>query len=168
VVHRAHTVLDSPLGPLTLMSADGLLSGLYLQVRRHPPAPDAFGEPDPAPFAAAACQLAAYFDGRLTEFDLPLALTGTPFQRAVWAQLQRIPYGRTVTYGELADRIGRPTAARAVGLANGRNPVSIVVPCHRVVGSAGDLTGYGGGLGCKRRLLELETLHTAGCQALDS
>jgi methylated-DNA-[protein]-cysteine S-methyltransferase len=168
VVHRAHTVLDSPLGPLTLLSADGALSGLYLEFRRHPPAPEAFGEPDPAPFSEAARQLGAYFDGRLTEFDLPLALTGTPFQRRVWAQLQRIPYGQTVTYGELAEHIGRPTAARAVGLANGRNPISIVVPCHRVVGSAGDLTGYGGGINRKRQLLELETLHTAGCQRLDS
>jgi len=166
--HRAHTVLDSPLGPLTLMAVDGALSGLYLEYRRHPPAEEALGEPDPAPFTEAADQLAAYFDGTLTEFDLPLAPGGTPFQRTVWAALQRIPYGETVTYGELAARIGRPTAARAVGLANGRNPISIVVPCHRVIGSSGGLTGYGGGLDRKRQLLDFESRVTHGRQRLDN
>jgi methylated-DNA-[protein]-cysteine S-methyltransferase len=97
-----------------------------------------------------------YFAGRLTDFDLPIQLHGTPFQRRVWAALADIPYGETVSYGELAAQIGQPTAARAVGLANGRNPVAVIVPCHRVVGSTGSLVGYGGGLDRKRYLLRLE------------
>jgi methylated-DNA-[protein]-cysteine S-methyltransferase len=157
---RAHTVVDSPVGPLTLVAVAGGLTGLYMDRQRHRPPAETFGDPDPgrfpALFAAAASQLGAYFAGRLTEFDLPLALTGTAFQRRVWAALREIPYGETVSYGQLADRIGRPTAARAVGLANGRNPVGIVVPCHRVMGSAGGLTGYGGGLDRKRHLLDFE------------
>ena len=154
--HRAHTVVDSPVGPLTLVSLDGALSGLYLDQQRHRPSPTIFGEPDEAQFIVAVDQLVAYFDGRLTAFDLPLALVGTPFQREVWAALLRIPYGETVSYGELAARLGQPAAARAVGMANGRNPISIIVPCHRVVGSSGDLTGYGGGLRRKRQLLDFE------------
>ncbi|HEY9473834.1 MAG TPA: methylated-DNA--[protein]-cysteine S-methyltransferase [Mycobacteriales bacterium] len=153
---RAHTVLDSPLGPLTLLGADGALTGLYLRQRRYPPDPTTLGVADPAPFTECAAQLRAYFAGELTAFDVPLAPAGTPFQQRVWAALREIPYGRTVTYGELADQIGRPTAARAVGLANGRNPVSIIVPCHRVVGSTGALTGYGGGLESKAWLLDHE------------
>jgi len=160
--HRAHTVVDSPVGPLTLVSIEGALSGLYMDRRRHPPPDDIFGEPDPAPFAEAARQLEAYFGGTLGEFDLPLTLVGTPFQRTVWTALRRIPYGETVSYRELADWIGRPTAARAVGLANGRNPIGIVVPCHRVVGSSGDLTGYGGGLDRKRWLLDFERSASRG------
>jgi methylated-DNA-[protein]-cysteine S-methyltransferase len=113
------------------------------------------GDPDPV-LAAAVSQLRDYFAGTLTGFDLPLALEGTDFQRTVWAALQAIPYGARISYGELARRIGLPSASRAVGLANGRNPVSIVVPCHRVVGADGRLTGYGGGLDRKRFLLELE------------
>src|SRR5205085_10571542 len=112
--------------------------------------------PDDPPFAAAIAQLRAYFRGESTAFDVPLELRGTPFQRRVWASLCTIPYGETVTYGALAQRLGTPSAARAVGLANGRNPVGIIVPCHRVVGSDGSLTGYGGGLDRKRRLLEFE------------
>jgi methylated-DNA-[protein]-cysteine S-methyltransferase len=106
--------------------------------------------------ADAARQLNEYFAGERTDFDLPLSLDGTGFQRTVWSGLQDIPYGETISYGELARRIGQPTASRAVGLANGRNPVSIVVPCHRVVGSNGSLTGYGGGLPRKQFLLGLE------------
>ncbi|MDT3397472.1 methylated-DNA--[protein]-cysteine S-methyltransferase [Streptomyces sp. B1866] len=154
--HRVHTVMDSPYGPLTLVAADGQLAGLYMVGQRHRPPEESFGERDERPFGAARDQLGEYFDGRRHSFDLPLRLLGTPFQQTVWAALREIPYGRTVSYGELADRIGRPTAARAVGLANGRNPVGIVVPCHRVVGSTGDLTGYGGGLDRKRRLLDFE------------
>lgn len=154
--HRTHTVVDSPLGPLTLVAADGVLTGLYMDRQRHRPEAHTFGQPDPAPFGAAIAQLEEYFAGRRTEFDLPLALTGTPFQQRVWTALREIPFGETVSYGELAERIGRPTAARAVGLANGRNPVGIIVPCHRVVGSSGDLTGYGGGLDRKRHLLAFE------------
>lgn len=153
----------SPLGPLLLVAAGGRLAGLYLGGRapaRVQAALDAAAGPpgraDTAVLAGTARQLAEYFGGRRQAFDLPLALEGTAFQRAVWDALLRIGYGQTVSYGELADRIGRPTAARAVGLANGRNPVSIVVPCHRVVGADGSLTGYGGGLGSKRHLLDLE------------
>jgi len=158
-VRRAHTVISSPVGPLTLLAADGVLTGLFMDRQRHAPREESFGETaDIAdePFREAARQLAEYFAGQRTEFDVPLSLEGTPFQRRVWAALAEIAYGETLSYGGLADRIGRPTAARAVGLANGRNPVSIIVPCHRVVGADGSLTGYGGGLGRKRRLLAFE------------
>jgi methylated-DNA-[protein]-cysteine S-methyltransferase len=101
-------------------------------------------------------QLDEYFAGARTEFDVPMTLVGTPFQRTVWAALREIPYGETVSYGQLAERIGRRTAVRAVGLANGRNPIGVIVPCHRVVGATGDLTGYGGGLERKRHLLDFE------------
>jgi methylated-DNA-[protein]-cysteine S-methyltransferase len=105
---------------------------------------------------AAERQLGEYFAGNRNTFDLPLAAVGTPFQRRVWDALRKIPYGETISYGELARRVGQPTAARAVGLANGKNPISIVVPCHRVIGSSGKLIGYGGGLGRKQTLLALE------------
>jgi methylated-DNA-[protein]-cysteine S-methyltransferase len=157
------TLIDSPVGPLLLVATGGKLAGLYLDGRapaRVQAALDAADGPaspaDTALLAQAAQQLAEYFDGDRREFGLPLALAGTEFQRTVWTALLGIGYGETVSYGQLADQIGRPTAARAVGLANGRNPVSIIVPCHRVVGSDGSLTGYGGGLGNKRRLLDLE------------
>ncbi|PBC86077.1 methylated-DNA-[protein]-cysteine S-methyltransferase [Streptomyces sp. 2224.1] len=157
---RTHTVLDgTPVGPLTLVAAGQTLTGLYMTDQRHRPPQETFGAPgDPgdSPFAAAIAQLRAYFRGELTTFDLPLALHGTPFQRRVWAALGTIPYGETLSYGQLAERLGVPTAARAVGLANGRNPVGIIVPCHRVVGANGSLTGYGGGLDRKRRLLAFE------------
>lgn len=153
---NCHTVIDSPIGKLTLVSTDGSLSGLYMEQQRHRPDDTRFGEPDARVFAQVEEQLAAYFTGELTTFDLPLAPAGTEFQRRVWTALREIPYGATVTYGELAAELGRPTASRAVGLANGRNPISIVVPCHRVVGSSGALTGYGGGLERKRFLLDLE------------
>ncbi|WP_028921217.1 methylated-DNA--[protein]-cysteine S-methyltransferase [Pseudonocardia acaciae] len=156
MTHRVHTVVDSPIGPLTLVATDGGLAGLYMDKQRHLPAEETFGEPDPTPFTKVIDQLEEYFAGRLTEFDLPLAMEGTPFQRMVWAGLLEIGYGETVSYAELAERIGRPTAARAVGLANGKNPISIIVPCHRVVGANGDLTGYGGGLDRKRHLLDFE------------
>jgi methylated-DNA-[protein]-cysteine S-methyltransferase len=149
----------SPVGPLTLVAAGGALAGLYMTEHRHQPGPAAFGVPgDPAgePFAAAARQLGAYFAGELTEFDLELEPGGSPFQRKVWMALRAIPYGQTVTYGQLAAIIGAPGSSRAVGLANGKNPISIVVPCHRVIGSDGSLTGYGGGLPRKRFLLDLE------------
>lgn len=154
-----HVVVDSPVGPLTLVAMDGALCGLYMVNQRHRPPQESFGAPgDPGaePFAAAAEQLTAYFAGELTEFDLPLNLRGTPFQGRVWAALQEIPYGETTTYGELAVELGKPSASRAVGLANGKNPVGVIVPCHRVVGSTGSLTGYGGGLDRKRYLLDFE------------
>jgi methylated-DNA-[protein]-cysteine S-methyltransferase len=152
-----HTIVESPLGPLTLRAHDGVLSGLYMTEHRHGPAAEALGDRDDDGLPAVREQLAAYFDGELAAFDLPLDLRGTAFQQRVWAALQEIPYGATVSYGELATTIGQPTAVRAVGLANGRNPISIVVPCHRVVGSTGSLTGYGGGVERKRALLDLET-----------
>ncbi len=154
--HRTHTVVDSPVGPLTLVAVDGVLADLSMDQQRHAPAPESFGVRDDRPFAQAARQLDAYFAGTRTEFDLELALAGTPFQQRVWKELQAIGYGQTVSYGELAGRIGQPSASRAVGLANGRNPVAIIVPCHRVVGADGSLTGYGGGLPRKRYLLALE------------
>ncbi|MFI0480555.1 methylated-DNA--[protein]-cysteine S-methyltransferase [Actinomadura sp. 9N215] len=154
-----HVILDSPVGPLTLVAIDGALSGLFMDLQRHRPPAETFGTPDdPAsePFATVAEQLSAYFAGDLTEFDLPLNLQGTEFQKRVWTALQEIPYGETTTYGQLAVELGKPSASRAVGLANGRNPISVIVPCHRVVGSTGDLTGYGGGLDRKRYLLDFE------------
>ena len=114
----------------------------------------------------AVGQLEAYFSGDLRDFDLPLRLQGTPFQLAVWRALQDIPYGRTISYGELARRVGNPKGSRAVGLANGSNPIAIVVPCHRVIGSNGKLTGYGGGLDNKETLLALERKHSAAQAAL--
>ncbi|MFC4858774.1 methylated-DNA--[protein]-cysteine S-methyltransferase [Actinophytocola glycyrrhizae] len=153
---RTHTVMDTPVGPLTLVASDGVLCGLYMDEQRHRPAAEVFGPRDDRHSRDAIEQLTAYFDGDLKDFDVPLALHGTEFQRRVWTELATIPYGETTTYGELAERLGHPTAARAVGLANGKNPVSIIVPCHRVVGSTGNLTGYGGGLPRKRYLLAFE------------
>ncbi|UNT00191.1 methylated-DNA--[protein]-cysteine S-methyltransferase [Streptomyces tubbatahanensis] len=155
-MHRTHTVIDSPLGPLTLVATEGTLSGIYMDPHRHRPAPETFGDSDASAFGAATEQLGEYFAQERTAFSLPLAPEGTGFQRTVWAALEEIPYGETLSYGQLAERIGRPGAARAVGLANGRNPISIVVPCHRVIGSTGQLTGYGGGLERKRHLLDFE------------
>jgi methylated-DNA-[protein]-cysteine S-methyltransferase len=154
---KAHTVVDSPVGPLTLVDEDGALAGLYLHDARHRPLDGAFGPRADDVLPAARAQLAAYFAGELREFDLPLATTGTPFQQEVWAALRSVPYGRTCTYGELAAAVGRPAAVRAVGAANGRNPLSVVVPCHRVVGAGGALTGYAGGLERKAYLLALES-----------
>lgn len=153
---RSHRVVDSPVGPLTLVASGVTLCGIYMDGQRHLPDPATFGPADPDALEDAVDQLAAYFRGERQDFDLPLHLVGTPFQRQVWAALQQIPYGETISYGELARRVGRPQAQRAVGLANGRNPISIVVPCHRVVGASGDLTGYGGGLDRKRHLLAHE------------
>jgi methylated-DNA-[protein]-cysteine S-methyltransferase len=127
-----------------------------MEISRYPLSPEQAGEPDPTAFDEPVRQLAEYFAGELTEFDLELTLAGTPFQQRVWTALREIPYGETESYGELAQRIGSPTGARAVGLANGRNPISIIVPCHRVIGSSGSLTGYGGGIERKQFLLEFE------------
>ncbi|MGJ7415693.1 methylated-DNA--[protein]-cysteine S-methyltransferase [Streptomyces cinereoruber] len=152
-----HTVVDSPYEPLTLVAVDGVLSRVHMTGQRHRPPEETFGDPDPRPFGEAVRQLDAYFAGDLTAFDLPLHLVGTPFQLRVWERLSLIPYGETRTYGELAEELGNPDASRAVGLANGKNPVSIIVPCHRVVGAGGGLTGYGGGLDRKQRLLAFES-----------
>jgi methylated-DNA-[protein]-cysteine S-methyltransferase len=151
---RTKTLVDSPVGTLTLVAEDGVLAGLFMAEHRHAPPLDL--PVDQAGLPAVREQLVAYFARDLKEFDLPLAVTGTPFQEQVWTALRTIPYGETWTYRELAEAIGRPTAVRAVGLANGRNPVSIVVPCHRVIGADGALTGYGGGLAAKQWLLSLE------------
>ncbi|MFJ6573199.1 methylated-DNA--[protein]-cysteine S-methyltransferase [Streptomyces sp. NPDC091292] len=156
---KQHTVIDSPYGLLTLVADDdGVLCGLYMTDQRHRPPEESFGDPapDPEPFAETVRQLDAYFAGDRTDFDVPLRLHGTPFQRSVWEQLLRIPYGETRTYGDLAQSLGKPGASRAVGLANGKNPISVIVPCHRVIGSDGSLTGYGGGLPRKQRLLDFE------------
>ncbi|MFF0016520.1 methylated-DNA--[protein]-cysteine S-methyltransferase [Streptomyces sp. NPDC005374] len=153
---RQHTVIDSPYGPLTLVADDGVLCGLYMTAQRHRPPEETFGTPDDRWSKEAEDQLKAYFEGELKEFTLELRLHGTPFQREVWEQLRGIPHGETRTYGELADALGNPKASRAVGLANGRNPIGIIVPCHRVVGANGSLTGYGGGLERKQQLLDFE------------
>jgi methylated-DNA-[protein]-cysteine S-methyltransferase len=155
------TEMESPIGLLRLRGTGRGLTGIFMEKHRHgPEAADQLGwERDDALFEEARAQLADYFAGRRTTFDLAVdrgALGGTPFQRRVWSELENIPYGVTVSYGELAKRIGKPEAVRAVGLANGRNLLSIVVPCHRVIGANGTLTGYGGGLEKKRWLLELE------------
>jgi methylated-DNA-[protein]-cysteine S-methyltransferase len=163
---RVHTVVDSPVGPLTVVAENDALVGLYMRDQRYRPADETIGtaqDPAAGVLARAAEQLTEFFAGRRTTFDLPIAPVGTDFQRTVWAALREIPYGTVTTYAEIARRIGRPTASRAVGLANGRNPISVVVPCHRVVGGNGSLTGYAGGLDRKRALLALEA---AGLAAL--
>lgn len=154
-----YTCLDTPIGAIRMTSDGTALTGIYLEGDGANLA-DAELRDDAPPFAQARKQLAAYFRGELTEFDLPLAPEGTTFQRKVWEELRQIPYGTTVSYGEVARRLGRPRACRAVGLANGRNPIPIVVPCHRVIGADGSLTGYGGGLDRKRALLDLEARAT--------
>jgi methylated-DNA-[protein]-cysteine S-methyltransferase len=146
----------SPVGELTLVSDGTHLTGLYLPGHRDRPGPLADARRDAGPFRALRDQLDAYFAGEPVVFDVPLAPNGTTFQRGVWEALRAIPYGATATYGQIAAAIGNPKAVRAVGLANGRNPISIVIPCHRVIGADGSLTGYGGGVQCKRALLELE------------
>ena len=150
------TTMESPVGTLTLTARDGRLTRLHMDGQRHAPAGSPDGERDDAGLAPVVEQLEAYFAGSREAFDVPLDLAGTEFQRSVWAGLLEIPYGETMSYGELARRVGRPGASRAVGLANGRNPVAIIVPCHRVIGADGKLVGFGGGLRRKRWLLELE------------
>ncbi len=152
------TTFDSPIGELFIAGGEGTVSALYMEGQRHRPPHDASLIRADETFAEAVAQLGEYFDGARRSFDLEVVFAGgTEFQRRVWAALRGIPYGETWSYGELAERIGAPGEARAVGAANGRNPVSIVVPCHRVIGSDGSLTGYGGGLERKRRLLDLES-----------
>jgi methylated-DNA-[protein]-cysteine S-methyltransferase len=153
---RTHTTVDSPLGELTLVAEDAVLCGVYFAEHRHLPDPAPFGARTAAGFDEAARQLAEYFAGDRIAFDLPTAAAGNPFQRRVWELVAAIPYGQTTTYGELARKLGNPALARAVGAANGGNPLSVIVACHRVVGKDGSLTGYGGGLERKGRLLELE------------
>lgn len=151
-----YTILPSPIGPLLLAGMNERLACIGFPAGKGAVAPKPDWLRDDAVFAEARAQLGAYFAGRLTRFDLDLDPRGTPFQRAVWDELTRIPPGRTISYGELARRIGRPSASRAVGAANGANPLPIVVPCHRVIGTNGTLTGFAGGLETKRFLLALE------------
>jgi methylated-DNA-[protein]-cysteine S-methyltransferase len=146
-----HSLIDTPLGEIVLRGDGEALTGLAF-VGDIPPT----GRRDDAALAEAARQVREYFAGERTDFDLPLAPAGTEFERDVWAALCEIPYGHTRTYGELAAALGHPTAARAVGAANGRNPIALIVPCHRVIGAKGALTGYAYGVGRKRALLELE------------
>lgn len=154
-----YTRIDSPIESLLLASDGESLTSLFMMSQRHGPYfSDAWILDNNAKlFAEARKQLAAYFAGELTEFDLPMKMIGTEFQKTVWRELLNIPFGVTISYGELADRVGNPNASRAVGAANGRNPISIIVPCHRVIGSNGKLTGYGGGLERKEWLLAHES-----------
>ena len=152
-----YTRIDSPVGKL-LLAADtqGLRLVSFESSKRATPVRPQWSE-DNAPFAEVIRQLRAYFAGELREFDLPLAPEGTEFQLRVWNSLRTIPYGETISYAQLAQKIGNPQAVRAVGLANGSNPIPIIVPCHRVIGSDGSLTGFGGGLANKQKLLALES-----------
>lgn len=151
-----YTSFESPIGELLAVGDGQALHGLYMQEGRTAIAVRADWEPADEAFGEVRAQLADYFDGRRTVFDLPLAMQGSPFQLRVWRALQDIPYGETISYGEQARRIGRPADPRAVGQANGRNPIAVIVPCHRVIGADGSLTGYGGGVERKRHLLDLE------------
>jgi methylated-DNA-[protein]-cysteine S-methyltransferase len=177
-----HSIYSSPIGELLLTSDGEALTGLYMCQHRGKPAaaPDPGWRRDDTAFQSVREQLDAYFEGELRDFDFPLRMPGTPFQRLVWEGLRAIPYGSTVSYAELALRIGRSGASRAVGSANGRNPISIVVPCHRVIAADGTLGGYGGGLDRKEWLLEHEATvrksanktrrevrHIATCLAVD-
>jgi methylated-DNA-[protein]-cysteine S-methyltransferase len=150
-----YRTIDSPVGPLTLAGLSPVLTNLRMVDQTYEPS-RADWALDPEAFSDAVDQLEAYFAGELTDFNLELDLQGTGFQQRVWKALLTIPYGETRSYGEIAEQIGAPGSARAVGLANGRNPIAIVVPCHRVIGASGSLTGYGGGLERKQTLLELE------------
>lgn len=153
---KSHVVIDSPIGPLTLVAKDGVLCELHMQA----PSPDGrtqhYGQRSPLGFERAVEELDEYFAGKRTEFDLPLAPEGNPFQLAVWEQLQRIPFGKTKSYGEIAEAVGDKRLARSVGTACGSNPIAVIIPCHRVIGSDGSLVGFGGGLKRKEFLLHLE------------
>jgi methylated-DNA-[protein]-cysteine S-methyltransferase len=151
-----HTTIDSPVGELTVVAEDGALLGLYFPGHKRRPADETFGEYTDEGFEDVRKQLGEYFAGTRRAFDLPLAPRGSEFERSVWQLLTEIPYGTKRTYGDLAKQLGDRGLAQAVGSANGRNPISIIVPCHRVVGANGNLTGYAGGLDRKRYLLELE------------
>lgn len=151
-----YRTIDSPIGPLLVAGDHEGLRFLLFGKGRKAAKPKSDWEPDRGTLKEPVKQLSAYFAGKLHDFELTLAPEGTVFQRSVWGELQRIPYGETISYGELARRLGNPKAVRAVGLANGSNPIAIVIPCHRVIGSNGSLVGYGGGLPIKQALLALE------------
>jgi len=156
--------MATPLGELVVAAADDALIGAWFSDQKYFPAVDAGWREDASPpvLRAAVRQLGEYFSGRRARFDLPLAPRGTPFQQAVWRAIARVRCGETATYGEIAEAAGRAGSARAAGAATGRNPLSIIVPCHRIVGRDGALTGYAGGLPRKRALLELERAQAAG------
>ena len=156
-MNLSYTQIESPIGPLLLVGDDEGLHELWFVEGRRRKHPSPQWKKDAKFFAGAIQQLREYFAGQREDFDLPLVLNGTPFQLSVWRNLQKIPYGKTVSYLDLAKRIGNPKAVRAVGLANGSNPIPIIVPCHRVIGSNGSLTGFGGGLPTKQKLLALES-----------
>jgi methylated-DNA-[protein]-cysteine S-methyltransferase len=152
-----YTQIESPVGPLLLAGDRDSLRFVSFGSSQRCVKPRPDWTKDKAPFGEVVRQLRAYFDGKLKEFDLPLTLEGTEFQRRVWTSLLTIPYGETISYAGLAQRIGNTKAVRAVGLANGSNPIPIIIPCHRVIGSDGSLTGFGGGLDTKKQLLALES-----------
>jgi methylated-DNA-[protein]-cysteine S-methyltransferase len=156
--------LDSPIGPLLLTSDGESLTGLYMGTPSKQPqmGSDWIEGSDAGPLTRAERQLMEYFSGNRKVFDLPLELEGTEFQKRVWWQLSKIPFGETLSYGQLANRLGNPNASRAVGLANGRNPIAVIVPCHRVIGADGSLTGFGGGIPRKRWLLSHEGFPATG------
>lgn len=157
-----YSYFASPIGPLLLTSNGSQLTGVHFPSGQGPCPSQASWHLDEAPFRDVRSQLSEYFAGVRREFDLSMVATGTPFEQRVWRELARVSYGTTVSYRDIAQRIGRPTAFRAVGLANGRNPIPIIVPCHRVIGANGCLTGYGGGLERKRWLLALEGVTSDG------
>ena len=150
--------IKTPVGTLLAIAEGETLTGLYFEGGRHAPSASREWSEDAdfAPLKACAKQVADYLSGKRRDFDIALSPSGTPFQKRVWREIARIPFGKTITYAELAKRAGSPGSARAAGAATGRNPFSIIVPCHRVVGSSGSLTGYAGGLGRKAKLLRLE------------
>jgi methylated-DNA-[protein]-cysteine S-methyltransferase len=152
-----YSVMESAIGPLLLAGDAHGLHRVYFMNGRRPKSPEPDWTENKKNLQGVITQLKAYFAGKLCDFDLPLVLKGTDFQLQVWRRLQQIPYGETTSYGAIARELGTPDAARAVGLANGSNPIPIIIPCHRVIGSNGDLTGFGGGLPIKKKLLELES-----------
>ncbi len=152
-----YSTMNSPAGELLLLSNGEAITWICMEQRRYEPKNLHESRRDEPWFEQTRKQLRAYFAGELTEFDLPLAAEGTSFQQSVWAQLCEIPYGTTISYAELARRVGNPNAPRAAGAANGRNPISIIIPCHRVIGSDNSLTDYGGGIEIKKLLLDLES-----------
>lgn len=154
-----YSKIESPIGELLLTADERGLTGLFMNAKAE--IPDSSSSRNDAVFHEAKRQIDAYFAGTLKVFDLPIVFTGTPFQNEVWKALCEIPFGETLSYGSMARRVGRPAASRAVGAANGRNPISIIVPCHRVIGADGSLTGYGGGMDRKRWLLHHEGALTA-------
>jgi methylated-DNA-[protein]-cysteine S-methyltransferase len=155
--HVRYTWFASPIGPLLLAGSDAGLKLVSFAEGRRARAVDPSWRQDAAGFVETIEQLRSYFAGERIVFDLPLILEGTEFQNKVWTALQTIPYGETISYKELAERIGNPSAMRAVGTANGANPIPIIIPCHRVIGNDGSLTGFGGGLPLKKKLLQLES-----------